>query len=80
MNTPSDKASPLLTRLSPQSVNAELVSCAQQPPSERLRHLNDVIFDINPPFFWLYGGDTEGATNSTLRKNGLSLNRVRSGR
>jgi hypothetical protein len=28
MNTPSDKATPLLTRVSPQSVNAALLSCA----------------------------------------------------
>jgi len=64
MNTPSDKATPLLTRVSPLVVNATLLSCAQQPPLERLRHLNHVIFVKNTPFFWLYGGDTEGATNS----------------
>jgi hypothetical protein len=32
-----------------------------------LRKINNVIFDKTPPFFWLYGGDTEGATNSTLQ-------------
>lgn len=74
MNTPSDKATPLLRRVSALVVNAALLSCARQPPSERLRHLNDVIFDINPPFFWLYGGDKRGGNELTLPEIGLSLN------
>lgn len=68
MNTPSDKATPLLTTFHPHPVNATLLSCAQQPGSETLRKINNVIFDKTPPFFWLYGGDTEGATNSPSQR------------
>jgi hypothetical protein len=33
MNTPSDKATPLLRRVSAPFVNVALLSCAQQPPA-----------------------------------------------